>query len=98
MLFVACRQVGSTPLHRASQYGHVEAARLLLAAHAPGLNAKDAAGWTPLMRAAEAGRAAACQLLVEKGADLAPRTSAGKTAEDLAVLGSHGEGASRCCA
>jgi len=69
---------GSTPLHLASQKGHVEVARLLVGYGADAA-AQDGEGWTPLHRASERGHLDVARFLVEHGADVAAQDGGGST-------------------
>ena len=60
----------STPLHLASQQGHVAVARILVE-HGSDMAARDGQGWTPLHRASEEGHVELTRFLVENGADVA---------------------------
>ena len=68
----------STPLHLASQQGHVAVARILLE-HGGNVAAKDGQGWTPLHRASEEGHVELTLFLVEHGADVAAKDGDGWT-------------------
>jgi uncharacterized protein len=73
---------GQTALHGAAREGHIEIARMLVAA---GADADDTAwGHTPLMEAAAYGRVAMVRLLLDHGADV-NASSAGDTALILAA-------------
>ena len=84
--------VGFTPLYLASQRGHVECVRLLLAAHAAtDLTAPD--GATPLMIACHQGHARVVECLLQAGASPAARTTDGSalTPADIAAAARHAE-------
>jgi hypothetical protein len=69
---------GSTPLHLASQEGHVKAARFLVE-HGADAAAQDRGGWTPLHHASSHGHLDVARLLLEHGADAAAQTRGGWT-------------------
>ena len=78
----------STPLHRASLFGKLEIARLLLD-HGANVGAKDEFGRTPLHDVShgvyspeEAGIGVA-RLLLERGADMNAKTRSGETPLDF---------------
>ncbi|KOO32592.1 hypothetical protein Ctob_010291 [Chrysochromulina tobinii] len=75
---------GRTGLLWASRYGHEGCVRLLLAAEAIEVNAKDIYDYTALHNAAIHGRLAIAKRLLEGGADPTLRTKFGKTAIDSA--------------
>ena len=62
-----CHRDHSTPLHRASSYGLLEAARLLLSYGAK-VDEKDKKGKTPFQLAASKGHTEITKLLLEHGA------------------------------
>ena len=68
----------STPLHLASQEGHVAVARILVE-YGGNVAAKDEQGWTPLHRASEDGHVEVTRFLVEHGADVAAKDGDGWT-------------------
>jgi len=71
---------GRTPLHHASQYGHVDTIRLLIEARADSNKANTSDGTTPLLRAAEKSHVEIVRVLIEAGADTnRARTSDGTT-------------------
>ena len=65
-----------TPLHVASQAGHVDAVRVLLD-HGAHVNSQDCSEWMPLHFASDEGNLKVVQLLLEHEATLNPRTFAG---------------------
>ena len=69
------------PLHLAARRGHVEVARVLVAARASP-DSRDQAGETPLHKAAQFGHKAAVAFLLASGADPSLRDSAGRTPLD----------------
>ena len=73
-----------TPLHIASQHGHVACARSLLDANAD-VDAKTPKGYTSLHLAGESGHAGACALLLAAGAAVRTRTLRGYTALHFAA-------------
>jgi ankyrin repeat protein len=68
----------ATPLHAASEQGHMKVARLLLA-HGADVNSRDSQHRTPLFLASKKGRLEVVQLLLDHGADVANRDSVGWT-------------------
>ena len=80
---------GQTLLHNTIAWGHLEAARRLIA-HGAEVDALDADGLTPLDLAAFAGDVAAIDLLVEAGARVSPGDDGGRNRtplESAAVYG-----------
>lgn len=73
-----------TPLHRAAERGHTEAARVLLAAGAD-LNATDKIGGTPLRYAADGGHAEVVGLLLASGAQVNVSDGYGETPLHIAA-------------
>ena len=69
---------GKTPLHRASQAGHVKITRLLLENGAE-LEPTDPTGSTPLFDAAHHGRTAVVEILLAEGANLSHLDNRGET-------------------
>ena len=67
-----------TPLHLASQQGHVAVARILVK-DGSDVAAKDEQGWTPLHLASEEGHVEFTWFLVEHGADVAAKDEDGWT-------------------
>ena len=53
--------------------------------HGADASAREKDGRTPLQTAAFWGREAVARLLLQKGADLQPKTHAGRTPEELAI-------------
>ncbi|MBC8289770.1 MAG: ankyrin repeat domain-containing protein [Planctomycetes bacterium] len=81
---------GKTPLHRASQAGHVNITRLLLKKGAE-LEATDPTGITPLVEAAHHGRTAVVEILLAEGANLAHLDHRGETPLFAAARGGRDE-------
>lgn len=77
-------QDGATPLHLATEHGHVGAVGVLLAWDADP-NLPDDIGDTPLHRAASNGQVEPLPLLLAGGADLEARDEEGRTPLHLAV-------------
>src|SRR5690606_19450050 len=76
---------GMSPLQMAAYSGHLNVAATLLQAGAD-VNARDQErGYTALMAASSRGHLPVTLLLLEAGADINARTTAGWTAEQLAV-------------
>jgi hypothetical protein len=71
-----------TPLHAAASLGEMDAVSDLLSSTTgvEMLNVQDANGWTPLHEAIRAGDVAVIKLMVDKGADMALKTTKGGTA------------------
>ena len=84
---------GGTPLVRASENGHKDIARLLIAKGAD-LEKQDGEGRTPLLGASARGHEAIVQLLIAGGANVNARSPDGLTALMLASTGGH-EGIAR---
>jgi len=57
----------STPLHRASEQGHVDLAQFLIV-HGADVSAQDSDGWTPIERASSKGHLDLVRLLIQHGA------------------------------
>ena len=76
-------QDGSTPLHLASERGHLDLARLLVE-HGANVAAQDQDESTPLHLASEGGRLDLARLLVEHGANVAAQDQDGSTPLRLA--------------
>ncbi|MGH7144873.1 MAG: ankyrin repeat domain-containing protein [Planctomycetota bacterium] len=70
---------GWTPLHLAAQFGHLEAVKALVAAHAD-VNATTPKGWTPLLLAARAGKSKILVFLLQNKADPNAVSQDGNTA------------------
>jgi ankyrin repeat protein len=69
---------GCTPLHFASDMGHVEVARFLLE-HGADVTALNMQGETPLHLASKWGRVEVADLLIERGADVTLKDDSGST-------------------
>mmetsp|Transcript_56913 Transcript_56913/g.94519 ORF Transcript_56913/g.94519 Transcript_56913/m.94519 type:complete len:344 (-) Transcript_56913:12-1043(-) len=80
---------GRSALDHASQAGHLDIVKTLLAAHASA-SQTAAARWTPLMYAALGGHADVCECLLDGGAPLDEHTER-STALDVAEANGHGE-------
>jgi Ankyrin repeats (3 copies) len=76
-----------TPLHAASQEGHVDAVRLLLD-HGADVNSQGL-GWMPLHFASSEGNLTVVRLLLERGADSNARSASGKSPVYLASESGH---------
>lgn len=74
---------GETPLHKASESGHVELARLFLKSGAD-VNSKEVFGYTPLHLAACRGDEEVVKLLLECGARTDKKNEHGQTAAEVA--------------
>lgn len=76
-----------TPLHLACQQGHVDAAKILVAAGAP-VDARDSYGNTPLWRAVfafQGGDPELIRLLLDAGADPDCKNNSGRSPRDMAL-------------
>jgi hypothetical protein len=73
-----------TPLHMASKYGHVKAARMLIKRGAD-LSAQDKYGKTPLHLAMQQEQVKIARILIERGANLTVQDVDGKTPLHLAL-------------
>ncbi len=69
---------GLTPLHLASQEGHVEVVRFLIE-HGVNAAAQDQCGWTPLHRASKRGHLDLARFLIEHGTNIAAQDNGGST-------------------
>lgn len=74
---------GSTPLHEAAAWGHVEIVRTLIE-HGASPDAADRYRWTPLMFAAGRGHADCVRVLLEAGANPWAKEWRGRSAMSLA--------------
>ncbi|KAI8464588.1 MAG: ankyrin repeat-containing domain protein [Monoraphidium minutum] len=81
---------GKTPLIKASQQGHIECVRVLLAAEAD-LGAKDDDCWTALHWAANNGHASVAKLLLDAGAKAAAKDHEKRTPLTYAAIRGHPE-------
>jgi len=81
---VDTRKEGYTPLHKASQFGHVEVVGLLISLGAD-IHKKSFANYTALHFASQHGHIEVVKILLEKGADSAAILDNGKTARELAI-------------
>jgi hypothetical protein len=81
---------GSTALHIAARFGHVEVAELLIS-HGADVNAKSNYGLTPLYDAARKGHASVAELLIKHGADVNAKTNDGWTPLHAAAYNGHVE-------
>ena len=79
---------GRTPLHVASEEGHVDAVRVLLD-HGVRVNSQDSLNWTPLHFASWKANLNVVQLLLEHDAALNSRSNAGGTPVFLASGSGH---------
>jgi hypothetical protein len=77
-----------TPLHVASEEGHVDAVRVLLD-HGAHVNSQDNLNWMPLHLASREGSLKVVQLLLEHEAALNARTENGNNPVHLASLSGH---------
>ncbi|XP_038064294.1 transient receptor potential cation channel subfamily A member 1-like isoform X2 [Patiria miniata] len=78
-----------TPLHIASQFGHLACVEILLK-HCPNLlNADDVDGMTPLLLASHNGHPNIVRFLLDTGADIASKNDEWRTALALAVSRNH---------
>jgi len=66
----AQRKDGTTPLHRASEQGHMDVTRLLIE-HGADVTAQSKDGTTPLHLASSAGHVDLARVLIDHGADAA---------------------------
>ena len=73
----------ATPLHLASQNGHVNAAETLIG-HGADVTAQNSAGQTPLHLASYWGQVVVARMLIERGADVMALTNYGETPLHLA--------------
>ncbi|MCL5280548.1 MAG: ankyrin repeat domain-containing protein [Planctomycetes bacterium] len=78
-------QYGYTPLKRAIEGHHPEAAIAIIESGKADLNAKDREGRTPLIVAASMGEAAIAEALIAKGADVKAKDSYDRTALHAAI-------------
>lgn len=69
---------GWTPLHSASQEGHVKLAELLIQ-HGADVGSRNDDSWTPLHSASQEGRIKIAELLLHHGADVGSRENDGST-------------------
>ena len=79
----------STPLHRASERGRVNVARLLIE-HGADVSAKDKEQPTPLHWALKLSHADLAKLLIEHVADISAKDEYGHTPLQWASFGGHG--------
>ncbi|MGH9801589.1 MAG: ankyrin repeat domain-containing protein [Blastocatellia bacterium] len=93
----ATNGLGNTPLHIATQWGHLSIAKLLLAKGAS-VNAKGHFGSAPLHYAAEEGFVSLAEFLLANGADVNLKNQFGKTPLDVATADDAPEGAANVAA
>ncbi len=89
--FNAADQYGYTPLKRAIEGHHAEAAKLLIDSGKVDLNAKDPEGKTPLIVALNMGEREVAEALIAKGADLKAKDKNDITALHAALRMSQAE-------
>jgi ankyrin repeat protein len=77
--------IGWTPLHYACAKGHLEVAQYLLMNGAI-VDSLSPGNTTPLMMAVQSGNETLIKLLLDQGADLQIRNTAGLTAIDIAII------------
>jgi hypothetical protein len=83
---------GTTPAHALAANGKAQELMLLLDSQGHLLDAADNNGWTPLHAGSRGGHVDVVKALVEKGADLNPRTHGGDGGTALNyALAKHGE-------
>eukprot|EP00736_Rhodelphis_marinus_P010433 Rmarinus@m.19872 len=81
--------VGWTPVHAASQEGHLEIVQFLVNEKGANYEEPDQYGWTPVHIASEGGHSEVVQFLIEKGADFERTNKHGRTPLHVAAREGH---------
>jgi ankyrin repeat protein len=86
----SCDIWGWTPLHKASQSGHVEVSRVLID-HGANVNARERYHYAPIHFSSENGHLGIAKLLLERGADVNALNCHGQTPYQTSVVWGHRE-------
>jgi ankyrin repeat protein len=87
-LNIPVNKYGTTPLHKAAQYGDIAKVKRILKKNVD-VNIKTSNGYTPLMFAAQSGNVKLVEYLILKGADPSIQNKYGQTALTNAVIKNH---------